>query len=252
MDVCYNARMRIDRLLSNSGYGTRSEVRDLIRSGRVEVNGKITKDPSISVDTGKGDVVSLDRAPVRTSRYLYIALHKPDGYLTALEDKRLPTVADLVPQEFLFQGITPVGRLDFHTTGLLLLTNDGTLSHRLTSPKWHADKVYRVTYEGDPIGAEEQQLFAAGMSLCDKETTPELLAPAFVEILDSTTCLLTLTEGKTHQVKRMFASIHRPVIALHRESVGGIFLREDQKPGEWRHLDEVEVRRLYQVACLDI
>ncbi len=243
--------MRLDRLLSNSGYGTRSEVRDLIRSGRIEVNGQAAKDPSVNVDTGKGDVVSLDRAPVRLSRYLYIALYKPDGYLTALEDKRLPTVADLLPQEFLFQGVSPVGRLDFHTTGLLLLTNDGTLSHRLTSPKWHADKVYRVTYEGDPIGAEEIQLFRSGMSLCDKETTPELLAPASVEILDSITCLLTLTEGKTHQVKRMFAAVRRPVIALHRESVGGILLREDQKPGEWRQLDEVEIRRLYQVAGME-
>lgn len=243
--------MRLDRYLSNSGYGTRSDVRSLIRSGRVTVNSHPIADPSFSGFSEKDSIVAIDGEPIRFSRYLYIALNKPDEYLTAMEDKRLPTVAELLPANLLGKGISPVGRLDYHTTGLLLLTNNGTLAHRLTSPKWHAEKVYRVTYEGPALTFADQELFRNGMTLHENGREPEQLAPAKLEPLSDNTCLLTLTEGKSHQVKRMLAQVDRPVIALHRKSVAGICLQPSQKPGDFRMLDKSEVQQLFMVTKMD-
>ena len=132
--------MRLDRILSNSGYGTRSQVKELIRAGRVFLEGVPLTDPACSIHDNKVSLLAIDGIQAETSRYLYIALHKPAGYLTAMEDSRLHTVAELFPKELIYKGLAPVGRLDYNTTGLLLLTNNGTLSHRLTSPKWHVEK----------------------------------------------------------------------------------------------------------------
>jgi 16S rRNA pseudouridine516 synthase len=243
--------MRIDRYLSNSGYGTRSDVRSLIRAGRVTIDGRPVTDPSFSGFPEEDSLVAIDGEPIRFSRFIYIALYKPDGYLTAMEDKRLPTVADLLPSDLLGKGISPVGRLDYHTTGLLIITNNGTLSHRLTSPKWHAEKVYYVTFEGEALTETEQELFASGMTLIEDGHVPERLAPAKLEPTSENTCLLTLTEGRSHQVKRMLAQVNRPVIALHRKSVAGVCLQPSQKPGDYRFLDKTEVQQLFYVTKMD-
>ena len=242
--------MRLDRILANSGYGTRSQIKDLIRAGRVRFQGEIVYDASLSIKDDQASLILLDGAPVVSLRYLYIALNKPRRYLTALEDSRLPTIADLIPGELIFKGLAPVGRLDFNTTGLLLLTNNGTLSHRLTSPKWHVDKTYLVTYSGEPLTQEVCRLFAEGMTLCEPDHESVRLAPARLEPAANDTCRLTLTEGKTHQVKRMIAAVGRSVTALHRESIGGITLENGPESGQYRNLTDHEIDLLFEAAEL--
>lgn len=242
--------MRIDRLLANSGYGTRSQIKDLIRAGRVRFREEIVCDSGLSIKEDQFSLVSLDGVPVTASRYLYIVLNKPSGYLTALEDSRLPTIADLIPQELLFKGLAPVGRLDYNTTGLLLLTNNGSLAHRLTSPKWHVEKTYLVTYSGDPLTEEICRLFAEGMTLNEPDHESEKLAPAKLVLSSSNTCRLTLTEGKTHQVKRMIAAVSRSVTALHRESTGGISLEDGPDPGLCKNLTDSEIDILFTATGL--
>lgn len=241
---CYNTSMRLDKLLANSGYGTRSEVKDLLRHGRVSLNGEVIRDPGFSVTEEMKGSITLDGEPIEASEYLYFCLNKPDGYLTAMTDDRLPCVGDLLPPQLKTKKISPVGRLDYHTTGVLLLTNDGDLSHRLTSPKFHREKSYLVTYSGDELTDKEKELFAGGMTLMEKGHAPEKLKPAKLEILPDHKCRLILTEGKTHQVKRMIASTGRSVEALHRERIGTLTLKDGQLPGEMYALTEEDIRLL--------
>lgn len=236
--------MRIDKILANSGYGTRTEVKELLRKGRVCLNGQIIKDPGYSVTEDDFSLLTLDGQPIGLSEHLYFCLNKPDGYLTAMTDDRLPCVGDLLPANLKTKKISPVGRLDYHTTGVLLLTNDGDLSHKLTSPRWHKEKAYLVTYTGDPLTEKEQALFAKGMTLTEDGHKPEKLKPAKLELLPDQQCRLILTEGKTHQVKRMLAATNRQVIGLHRESMGSLRLHDGQEPGEMYALSPEEITAL--------
>lgn len=236
--------MRLDKLLANSGYGTRTEVKELLRKGHVTIDGQAIFDPSFSVSEEMGSRILLDGEPIEAGEYLYFCLNKPDGYLTAMTDDRLPCVGDLLPPNLKTKKISPVGRLDFHTTGVLLLTNDGALSHQLTSPKWHREKVYLVTYSGEPLTEKEVALFSSGMTLTEKGHDPEKLKPAALTLLPDNQCRLTLTEGKTHQVKRMLAQTGRSVIFLHRESIGSLHLKENQEPGEMYALSKEDIRLL--------
>lgn len=222
----------------------------MIRDGRVCLSGVPVKDPSVSVEENCSRI-TIDGVLKSATRYLYAALNKPTGCLTALEDSRLPTIAQYVPPEFLGKGIAPIGRLDYNTSGLLLMTNNGVLSHRLTGPKWHVEKTYLVTYEGDPLTDTEIRLFASGMTLREAGHEPEPLAPAKLELVSDTLCRLTLTEGKTHQVKRMLAAFNRSVTELHRESIGGITLPGTQTPGELRMLEDREIDVLFRAAKLE-
>jgi len=242
--------MRLDRLLANSGYGTRSQIKDMIRGGRVRLDGELVFDSSLSIKDDQVSLVTLDSNPITSSRFLYIALHKPAGFLTALEDSRLPTIADLIPVDLLYKGLAPVGRLDYNTTGLLLLTNNGTLSHRLTSPKWHIEKTYLVTYSGAPLTEDICRLFAGGMTLAEEDHEKVHLAPARLVLGKNNTCHLTLTEGKTHQVKRMLAAVERSVTQLHRENVGGISLEHGPVCGLYRNLTDIELDVLFSAAGL--
>jgi 16S rRNA pseudouridine516 synthase len=178
------------------------------------------------------------------TEHLYFCLNKPDGYVTAMTDDHLPCVGDLLPASLKTKKISPVGRLDYHTTGVLLLTNDGDLSHKLTSPKWNHEKRYLVTYSGDPLTDKEIQLFASGMTLHEEDHKVEKLKPAKLELLENSQCYLTLTEGKTHQVKRMLAATGRSVLQLHRESLGSLTLHEGQLPGEMYALSKEEIDNL--------
>jgi len=243
--------MRIDRILANSGYGTRSAVREMIRDGRVHFSGSIIRDPSFNIEISDATDIRIDEIDVKPSRYIYICMYKPEKYLTAMEDKRLSTIGELIPEEYIFKGVSPVGRLDYNTTGVLLLTNNGTLSHRLTSPKWHIDKNYLVTYSGPPLSQDVCVLFAKGMTLREENHEPVKLAPANLALLDNNMCRLTLTEGKSHQVKRMLAACGRSVTSLHRESVGCISLSPDQEPGSLRIINEDEIEDLLHQVNLD-
>lgn len=236
--------MRADKILANSGYGTRSEVKELFRKGRVALRGKVIRDPGASISDADIQELSLDGQPVVASENLYFLLNKPDGYLTAMNDDRLPCVGDLLPPQWKNKKISPVGRLDFHTTGALLLTNDGELSHRLTSPKWHQEKVYLVTYSGEVLTEKEVVLFASGMTLHEAGHEPEKLKPATLSLLPDHQCRLTLTEGKTHQVKRMIAATGRSVELLHRERIGTLELKAEQPLGEIVALTPEEIAAL--------
>ncbi len=236
--------MRADKILANSGYGTRSEVKELFRKGRVALHGEVIRDPGTSISDAEIHELCLDGQPVMACENLYFLLNKPDGYLTAMTDDRLPCVGDLLPPQWKNKKISPVGRLDFHTTGALLLTNDGELSHRLTSPKWHQEKVYLVTYSGEALTEKEVSLFASGMTLREAGHEPEKLKPATLSLLPNHQCRLTLTEGKTHQVKRMIAATGRSVELLHRERIGTLTLKNEQGIGEIVALSQEEVDTL--------
>ena len=239
--ICYNSNMRLDRILANSGYGTRSQIKKMIRSGVVSVGDIVVVDPGTDITEDHFSNITISGGKLDFSSYIYLCLNKPDRCLTARKDPRLPTVEQFIPQALRGKGLSSVGRLDYHTTGVLLLTNDGEMSHRLTSPKWHLTKSYTVTYSGLPLGPEEVSRFAEGFILKDKPGDRLILAPAQLTLIDDTHCTLTLSEGKTHQVKRMMASVGRSVTDLHRHEFAGIRLAAGQKPGEIRELTRDEV-----------
>lgn len=228
---------RLDKLLAGTGRWSRREVKELVRQGQVRVDGVIAAaaeqkiDPSAAV-TVAGETVALGGCT-------YLLLHKPAGVLTATEDRRQPTVLELLPAEYRRRGIAPVGRLDKDTTGLLLLTDDGELAHRLLSPKYHVDKRYLAQVDG-ALGQADVEAFAGGITLADGT---ECL-PAGLELLSEHRCIVTLRQGKFHQVKRMLASRGAPVVTLHRLSMGALTLPETLLPGQWRPLTEAEVNTL--------
>ncbi len=236
--------MRLDRCLANSGYGSRQEIKKVIRLGLVQVNGTIIQDSGFAVDDGLRDNIVIDGKPARLRRHIHLMMNKPAGLITAMDDPRLPTIADLIPPELRQTGLFPVGRLDRDATGLLLLTNDGTLGHRLASPRWEVWKTYRVAVEGCPFTDQDPAVFAAGLVLPDGQ----VCRPAKLDILEPFLALLTIHEGKYHQVKRMMLGTGRKVVALHRLSVGSLVLDEKIAPGEIRELTEQEQKMLYELV----
>lgn len=232
--------MRLDRLLVTLGLGSRSEVQRLIRSGAVAVGGETVRDPAVHVPDGAA--VTADGRALDTRLARTVMLHKPAGVLTAARDPRQPTVMDLLPPAFRSLGCMPVGRLDKDTSGLLLLTTDGTLAHRLLSPTRHVDKVYLAEVDG-PLGEPERAAFAAGLDLGDFTALPAVL-----DVAESSpargVARVTVHEGKFHQVRRMFAAVGRCVTALHRERFGPLILDGTLAPGQWRDLTEDELAAL--------
>lgn len=225
---------RLDKIISATGKKSRREVREMVRQGRVLVDGKPAPAADMKVDPQTA-VILLDGEPLGYEKFTYVMLHKPAGVLTATEDLRQETVLDLLPPELRRRALSPVGRLDKDTEGLLLLTNDGQLAHRLLSPKSHVDKVYYARVDG-ALEPGDIAAFAAGMTLGDGL---ECL-PAGLEILSPTEALVTLREGKFHQVKRMLAARGKPVLYLKRLSMGRLRLDPALAPGAWRMLTEEE------------
>ena len=225
---------RLDKIISATGKKSRREVREMVRQGRVLVDGKPAPAADMKVDPQTA-VILLDGEPLGYEKFTYGMLHKPAGVLTATEDRRQETVLDLLPPELRRRALSPVGRLDKDTEGLLLLTNDGQLAHRLLSPKSHVDKVYYARVDG-ALEPGDIAAFAAGMTLGDGL---ECL-PAGLEILSPTEALVTLREGKFHQVKRMLAARGKPVLYLKRLSMGRLRLDPALAPGAWRMLTEEE------------
>jgi len=231
--------MRLQRFLARAGVASRRGSEDLMTAGRVRVNGRVVTELGAKVDP-RVDAVQVDGVPVTlASMRAYVVLNKPAGYVTTMNDPQgRPTVADLVPREP--PGLFPVGRLDRDTTGLLLFTTDGDLAYRLLHPRYHVEKVYRARVEGR-VGHGVAKRLAVGVELEDGVT-----APARVEIIDAgppAQVDLAIREGRKRQVRRMFASVGHPVIALHRESFGPVTLGE-LEPGEYRDLTDDEVRAL--------
>lgn len=235
---------RLDKLLAGTGKWSRREVKALVRQGLVRVDGRLAAsaedklDPAAAVVTVAGETIALHR-------FTYVLLHKPAGVLTATEDRKQPTVLDLLPPELRRIGLAPVGRLDKDTEGLLLLTNDGELAHRLLSPKYHVDKRYLARVDGE-LSAADAEAFARGMTLGDGL---ECL-PAGLEVLPDRVCVVTLREGKFHQVKRMLAARGAPVLYLKRLSMGPLTLDDSLAAGAYRLLRAEEISALYRVCGL--
>lgn len=235
---------RLDKLLAGTGKWSRREVKALVRQGLVRVDGRLAAsaedklDPAAAIVTVAGETISL-------CRFTYVMLHKPAGVLTATEDRKQPTVLDLLPPELRRIGLAPVGRLDKDTEGLLLLTNDGELTHRLLSPKYHVDKRYLARVDGE-LSATDAEAFARGMTLGDGL---ECL-PAGLELLPGHACIVTLREGKFHQVKRMLAARGAPVLYLKRLSMGPLVLEDSLAAGAYRLLRAEEILALYRVCGL--
>lgn len=205
----------------------------------MRVDGKPAASPEDKCDPTAA-AVTVDGQPVNCAPFVYVMLHKPAGVLSATEDKDQLTVLDLLPPELRRRGLFPVGRLDKDTTGLLLLTDDGELAHHLLSPKKHVDKVYLAQVEGR-VDGDDVRALAAGMVLADGTRC----LPAGLEPLeDGAACLVTLREGKYHQVKRMLAARGKPVLALHRLRMGPLTLDEALEAGKWRFLTHQEELRL--------
>lgn len=239
--------MRLDRLLANSGYGSRTTVKEMIRKGEVAVDGKIVTDQGLHVDESAKHTIEVSGSKAKTRKYLHYMMNKPAGVITALDDKRHETVASFIPANLLTAGIFPVGRLDIDTTGLLLLTNDGTLCHRLTGPKWHVDKEYYFELSGKYLDHSDVIKLEKGLVLADGT----VCKPAKLEILQSYSGLLTIREGKYHQVKRMMKDLGGTVTVLERRRMGDIVLDESLAPGEIRELTEDEISSLYISTGLD-
>jgi 23S rRNA pseudouridine2605 synthase len=224
--------VRLNAYLARAGVASRRGADELIKAGRVTVNGEPGQ---LNTFVSGGDVVGVDGEPVSAQRLAYVLLHKPSGTVTTARDPQgRPTVVELVD---IPERVVPVGRLDVDTTGALLLTNDGPLAHRLAHPRYGVEKVYEVDVEGEPDPNALRRL-EEGVELDDGRTAParaRTLAPSRLE--------LTLHEGRTHQVKRMCAAVGHPVLRLHRSRYAGLTL-ERLEPGRWRELEPLEVERL--------
>ena len=231
-------KQRIDKVLSNLGYGSRSELKKICKNGLVKVNGKVINNPGVQVDV-ENDEIIFDGEKVTYKEFIYLMLNKPDGYISATFDKRDPIVLDLIDKEDLVFEPFPVGRLDKDTEGLLVLTNDGQLAHRVLSPKKHVPKTYYAKIEG-VVTEDDIKAFAKGVTLDDGYET----MPAELVILKSdeiSEIELTIHEGKFHQVKRMFESVDKKVIYLKRLSMGKLQLDENLALGEYRELTDEEI-----------
>ena len=235
--------IRLDKYLADMSIGTRQEVKKYIRQGRVKINEDIIKKPEYKIREDE-DKIAFDGAPVAYETFEYYMLNKPAGVISATEDKRDKTVLDLI-KEKKRKDLFPVGRLDKDTEGLLLITNDGALAHRLLSPKKHVDKCYYAKISGG-VTEEDVRVFKERINIGTQEE-PEWTMPAELKILEKGTVSrirLTIREGKFHQVKRMFLAVGKEVVYLKRERMGALVLDEELAPGEYRKLTDSELKRI--------
>ncbi|WP_459954242.1 pseudouridine synthase [Paenibacillus pini] len=237
---------RLDKVLTHLGYGSRSDIKKKVKQGAITVNGIRTKDSGMQVHPHDDEIV-IDGEQINYREFIYLMLHKPPGVVSATEDNRDQTVLDLLKREHLVFEPFPVGRLDKDTEGLLILTNDGQLSHSLLSPKRHVPKTYEATVSGD-VTEQDIEKFAKGVVLDDGyETLPGELTILRKEHQDEEVISyisLIIHEGKFHQVKRMFQAVGKKVIYLKRVQMGQLTLDPLLPIGEYRELTEDELQRL--------
>ncbi len=233
--------LRLDRLLANMGYGSRREVQQLAYAGLVTLDGAVIEDADqrIALTRDLPDRMRIQGKPLDPPPGLALMLHKPLG-VTCSHKEAGPLVYGLLPERWRRRdpAISTIGRLDKDTSGLLLMTDDGNLLHRIISPRAHIPKRYRVTLDR-PLKGDEAEIFAAGTLLLEGEDKP--LLPAQMEVLSSTSAYLILTEGRYHQVRRMFAAVGNHVTTLHRDRIGALALPDDLNPGQYRLLDEAAI-----------
>ncbi len=227
---------RLDKILANQNIGTRKEVRTIIRSGRVTVDGTAAVSPEQKVDPQRQSI-AVDGEPLFYQKHLYLMMNKPAGVVSATSDAREKTAVDLVPLEYQRSGLFPAGRLDKDTTGFLLITDDGDFAHRMLAPKKHVSKTYHAVLDA-AAGEEQCARFASGLTLKDGF----VCLPARVRMLQQEPAVaeVVLHEGKYHQVKRMFAACGLHVQALKRVAIGGVALDKTLEPGECRPLTQQE------------
>ena len=233
---------RLDKIISNLGYGSRKEIKSIVKKGFVEVNGEVVKDNGLLVDP-ESMVIKINGEEVFYRKYIYLMMNKPDGVISATYDNREETVIDLLEVDHQAFEPFPVGRLDKDTVGLLLLTNDGELNHRLISPKWHVDKVYFAKID-KKVTEEDICKFKDGIVLDDgyqcKEAKLEIISVSD----EGSEVKVTIQEGKYHQVKRMFEAVEKKVVYLQRIEFGGLFLDSELEEGEYRELTDDELKLL--------
>ncbi|KGK87202.1 MULTISPECIES: pseudouridine synthase [unclassified Clostridium] len=236
---------RLDKVLANLGFGSRKEVKALVKSGRVEVDGEVVKDSSISIDPEKS-IVKVNGEELLYRKYIYLMMNKPDGVISATFDNRDETVIDLLDIDYQVFKPFPVGRLDKDTVGLLLITNDGDLNHKLISPKWHVDKVYYAEIDKE-VNEADIEAFKKGVVLDDDYKC----LPAKLEIVEAdengSKVYITIQEGKFHQVKRMFQAREKEVVYLQRVKFGSLSLDDELMEGEYRELTEEELETLKDI-----
>lgn len=235
------AAERLDKILSSQNIASRRDAGAMIRRGVVAVNGTVVKKADCKVDP-ETDEITVEGKVISARKFVYYMMNKPAGVLSAARDVRARTVIDLLPPEFQRRGLFPAGRLDKDTEGLLLITNDGAFSHRMLAPKSHVFKRYEARLAG-PVSAEERERFENGLELNDMTCLP-----AKLDVLEeggNPLVLVTIREGKFHQVKRMFLALNNEVLHLRRVQVGALRLDESLAPGAARELSEQELRAVF-------
>lgn len=234
--------MRLDKFLSNMGLGSRSDVKQHLSKGMIRVNGNVEKSPKVHIEPD-ADEIYFGTKRISYVPFVYLMLNKPQGYISATEDRRMQTVLELVPKAYQHYDLFPAGRLDRDTVGLLLLTNDGAIAHRLLSPKYHVGKTYRVTAES-PLSKEDLAQLRKGVVIPQNYLT----MPAEAEFVDGSDQIIDLTirEGKYHQVKEMLIAIGNRVVFLERLKFGPLILDQNLERGQMRVLTEGEIKELYQ------
>jgi 16S rRNA pseudouridine516 synthase len=234
------ATLRLDRLLSNLGYGTRSQVQQMLRAKRVVLDGAALDDPAarIALTPDLTERMTVNREPLDPPPGLVLMLNKPSG-VTCSHKEAGPLVYDLLPPRFRLRepALSTIGRLDKDTSGLLLITDDGALLHKIISPKSHAPKRYLATLES-PLRGDEAEIFASGALMLEGEDKP--LLPATLEAVSPTSAYVAVTEGRYHQVRRMFAAVGNHVVALHRDRIGGLALPKGLEAGAFVTLGVAE------------
>ena len=231
--------MRLDKMLSECGIASRKESARAARAGQITVNGMPVRNADAKVDPECDAVVFCGR-PVQYRKYVYFLLNKPDGYVSATEDGKDPVVTELFPEEYRKMGIFPCGRLDKHTLGLMLITNDGALSHRLLAPKSHVAKSYRFCVKF-PISEEDVKELESGVDIGGY-----LTKPCQVRLDEEKSGVITIIEGKYHQIKLMMEAVHNQITYLERISFGPLSLDESLSRGEWRELSKEEIQALQE------
>ena len=231
---------RLDKRLVGTGNWSRKEAKELAKAGRVTVNGQAVRQSDVKVE--ETDLIAVDGKPIEAAGPIYLMLHKPAGLVSATEDAREKTVLSLLPERYQKLGLFPAGRLDKDTEGLLLMTNDGALAHRLLAPKSHVDKVYYVEVDG-VLNQEDCAAVENGMTLGDGYTC----LPGHLEVLENgQSAYITLHEGKYHQIKRMMAARGKPVVYLKRLKFGPLELDPKLEKSGWRALTEEEISVLFR------
>ncbi len=231
---------RIDKIIASQGKYSRSDVKNLIKKGKVKVDGGFVKSPNEKVDVEVNEIV-VEGEKLSFQKFVYIMLNKPQGYVSATEDKEHKTVLELMPKEFKGRNLFPAGRLDRDTTGLMIITDDGATAHNILSPKKHVQKIYYVELD-IPVNEEMKNGFKNGVELNDG-----MCKEAELEILGENRCYVTLKEGRYHQIKRMFGCFGAKVIKLHRVAMGNLRLPDDLAEGECRLLTDKELNQLKQI-----